>query len=192
MTEEFPRKRSLGCLFASLFVLVFGGLAGAIHGWEGWPLTVVMFGMGGLGLGVYATVKAFGRGPQQRSTERAARVKNPATNAHRHRREWRRVGAVLSVVAAVLTTIPFERSVRMLLRAYEGAEWWDERDMRSIVVGWERFTGFPGLLHASAAVLMTAATIVLFTGLALLLASDVWMPGRRDTTATRGERHRQG
>ena len=115
-----------------------------------------------------------------------------ATNAHRRHREWRRVGAVLSAIAAVLATIPFERSVRMLLRAYEGAEWWGERQMRSVVVGWERFSGFPGLLHASAAVLMPAATIVLFTGLALLLASDVWMPGRPDTTVARSERSRRG
>lgn len=96
-------------------------------------------------------------------------------------RGWRRIGAVLSAVTAVLACVPFGRSVSTLLQAYEAAEAWRDRGlMEAIVVGERQFTGFPGLLHASAAVLMTAVTIVLFACLALLLASDVWLPGKRN------------
>ena len=143
-------------------------------------VSVIFAGMCGLAFGVYATVKAFDRGSQRRAAERAARAKDAATNARGRHREWRRVGAVLSAVAAGLACMPFERSVSTLLRAYEAAEALPDRAIEVTVVGLRQYTGFPGLLHASAAVLMTAVTIVLFTGLALLLASDVWLPGRRN------------
>lgn len=181
MTEELPRKLpSVGCLIVSLLVLVFGGLA-AWRDMDNVWVTVIFAGMCGLVFGVYATVKAFDRGSQRRAAKRAARAKEAATNARRRHREWRRVGVVLSAVAAGLACVPFERSVSTLLRAYEAAEvWHDRREIEAIVVGLARYTGFPGLLHASAAVLMTAVTIVLFAGLALLLASDVWLPGKRN------------
>ena len=100
-----------------------------------------------------------------------------ATRAQRRQREWRRVGAVLSAVTAVLACVPFGRSVSTLLRAYEAAEALYDREIGYAVMGLARYTGFPGLLHASAAVLMTAVTIFLFTVLALLLASDVLVSG---------------
>lgn len=189
MTEELPRKLpSVGCLSASVLVLIFGSLAVWTFGWDKWAY-VLFAGMGGSVFGTYATVKAFDRGPQRRAAERerAARAKNAVTNARRRHREWRRVGAVLSAVAAVLACVPFDRSLSTLLRAYEAAEALHDGEIGLTVVGLARYTGFPGLLHASAAALMMAVTIVLFTGLALLLASDVWLPGKRND-ATEADR----
>lgn len=187
MTQELPRKLpSVGCLSVSVLVLIFGSLAVWTYGWDNWGY-VLFAGMGGSVFGTYATVKAFDRGPKRRAAARAARAQEAVANAHWNHREWRRVGAVLSAVTAVLACVPFGRSVSTLLRAYEAAEALYDREIGYAVMGLARYTGFPGLLHASAAALMMAVTIVLFTGLALLLASDVWFPGKRND-ATEADR----
>lgn len=206
MTEETgPTRRRVGCLVSVLLVLVVGGVVA----WRvdaladfAWVIGIYSI-LGGIGFGVHAAAAAIGR-LLWRTEEREAMAKDAATTANtRHReattpgaagprvtgaataanwrhREWRRVGTVLSAVAAVLALLPFGRSVALLLRAYEQAEASGLRELGWTVLGRGSLAGFPGLLHASAAVLMTAATIVLFAGLALLLASDVWLPGRRN------------
>lgn len=141
MTEELPRKLpSVGCLCVSVLVVVFGGLA-AWRDMDNLWVAVIFAGMCGLAFGVYATVKAFDRGSQRRAAERAARAKDAATNARGGHREWRRVGTVLSAVAAGLACVPFERSVSTLLRAYEAAEAQRSSELNMAVLGWDPISG---------------------------------------------------